>query len=139
MGITISSERFSCDMGYGGFGRFRNIVAEKLEPSFSYHYSLLSSPKAMFSFGEERKKYFEKYDSDTKKIIENGEITVEVANFLYQSDCGGEIDRIQAKQIYELIKDCDDEIIFGYIGRRDCAKMSDMKKIFSDKTKIVWH
>lgn len=29
MGITISSKRYSCDMGCGGFNRFRNIVAEK--------------------------------------------------------------------------------------------------------------
>lgn len=34
MGITISSKRHSCDMGYAGFGRLRNTVAEKLVQSF---------------------------------------------------------------------------------------------------------
>ena len=28
MGVTISSKRFSCDMGYTGFNRFREIVAK---------------------------------------------------------------------------------------------------------------
>ena len=63
---------------------------------------------------------------------------MEVANFLYQSDCGGKVDRKQAKQICGLIKECDDNIVFGYIGRSDCAKMSDLKKIFSDGTKVKW-
>ena len=139
MGITISSKRHSCDMGYGGFGRFRDIVAEKTHKDCHEHYLLLSSPDAMFSFGEERKKYFEKYDAKTKEFIDDGKITPAVANFLYQSDCDGKIDKEQAKQIYELIKDCNDDISFGYIGRKDCAKMLDMKNIFSDKTKVTWH
>lgn len=138
MGITISSKRHSCDMGCGGFSRFRNVVAENIDDEFYKHYLELSSPEAMFSFGSEREKYFEKYDAKTKEYIEQKIITVEVANFLYQSDCGGKIDRAQAKQIYELIKECDDNISFGYAGRKDCAKMADMKKIFSDKTKVEW-
>jgi hypothetical protein len=138
MGITISSKRYSCDMGYGGFGRFRNVVAEKTSDKFYKHYMRLSNPNVMFIMGEERKKFFEKYDADTIKYIEENEVTVEVANFLFQPDCDGKIDRKQAKQIYDLIKNCDDDIIFGYAGREDCAKMSDMKKIFSDKTKVEW-
>lgn len=139
MGVTISSKRYSCDMGYGGFGRFRNIVAKNVSDEFCKHYLCLSSAEAMFSFGDERKEYFEKYDAKTRDFVSEGEVTIEVANFLYQSDCSGKIDRKQAIQIFELIKDCDDGIIFGYAGRQDCAKMSDMKKIFSDKTKVEWH
>ena len=138
MGITIDSKRYSCDMGYGGFGRFRNMVSEKVNDEFYKHYLELSSADAMFSFGSNRKKYFEKYDAKTKEFVEKNIVSEEVANFLYQSDCGGKIDRKQAKQIYELIKECDDNISFGYAGRSDCAKMADMKKIFSDKTKVEW-
>lgn len=125
-------------MGYGGFGRFRTAVAEKVSVEFHNHYLLLSSPEAMFSFGEERKRFFEKYDASTDEFVENGVVTPEVANFLYQSDCEGKIDRKQAKQVYELIKECNDDLIFGYSGRVDCAKMSDLKKIFSDGTKVGW-
>lgn len=139
MGITISSKRHSCDMGCGGFGRFRNTVAEKVSAEFHKHYLLLSDSTVMFLFGEERKEYFEKYDAITKEYIKQNAVTVEVANFLYQSDCDGKIDRKQAKQIYELIKECDDNISFGYSGRADCADMSDLKKIFSDGTKVEWY
>lgn len=92
----------------------------------------------MFSLGEERKKYFKKYDASTDKFIEDGVVTIEVANFLYQSDCEGKINRRQAKQIYELIKECNDDLIFGYAGKVDCTKMSDFKNIFSDGTKVEW-
>jgi hypothetical protein len=138
MGITISSKRHSCDMGYGGFGRFRDSVAEKTNDDFHKHYLELSTPEAMFSTGSSRKEFFEKYDTKTKEYIKRNTVTVEVANFLYQSDCNGKVDRKQAKQIYELIKGCDDNISFGYSGRKDCAKMSDLKNIFSDGTKVEW-
>ncbi|MDM8310811.1 hypothetical protein QUW36_01945 [Clostridium cadaveris] len=138
MGITIRSKRYSCDMGCGGFGRFRNAVAEKVNEEFYKHYLDLSSPEAMFSFGKKREEYFKTYDAKTNEFVKKNIISVEVANFLYQCDCEGKIDRKQAKEIYELIKECDDNIAFGYVGRSDCAKMSDMKKIFSDKTKVEW-
>lgn len=125
-------------MGYGGFHKFRNTVAEKVNDEFYKHYLELSSPEAMLSFGSEREEYFNKYDAKTDELIEQNIVTIEVANFLYQSDCGGKIDRKQAKQIYELIKECDDNVSFGYSGRSDCAKMADMKKIFSDGTKVEW-
>ncbi|KJS84971.1 MAG: hypothetical protein JM58_09380 [Peptococcaceae bacterium BICA1-8] len=139
MGVTISSKRYSCDVGYGGFNRFRNAVAEKTSDKFYKHYLRLSNSDVVFLSGEERKVFFKKYDDDTIKFVERNEVTEEVANFLFQSDCGGKIDRKQARQIYELIKECDDNIVFGYIGRKDCAKMADMKNIFSDKTKVEWN
>jgi len=138
MGITISSKRYSCDMGCGGFGRFRNVVAEKTNDKFYKHYMRLSDSDVIFLNGEERIKFFEKYDADTIKHIEENEVSEEIADFLFKSDCQGKIDRKQSKQIYELIKECDDNLVFGYIGRRDCSKMADMKKIFSDKTKVEW-
>lgn len=138
MGITISSKKHSCDMGYMGFDRFRNSVAQMINDDFSNHYSLLSTPEVMFLTGETRKYFFKKYNAETEEYIEQNIITVEVANFLYQSDCNGKVDRKQAKQIYELIKGCDDNIIFGYSSRKDCAKMSDLKNIFSEGTKVKW-
>jgi DNA-binding MurR/RpiR family transcriptional regulator len=138
MGVTISSKRHSCDMGYHGFDRFRNAVAEKVNDKFYKHYLKLSDSETMFLMGKARKDFFEEYDTTTKEYIKQNVVTIEIANFLYQSDCNGKIDRKQAKQIYELIKECDDSISFGYSGRSDCAKMSDLKKIFSDRTKVEW-
>lgn len=93
----------------------------------------------MVLFGKERDYYFKEYDATTNEYIRQGEVTVEVANFLYQSDCEGKVDRKQAKQIYELIKECNDNISFGYSGRADCATMADLKNIFSDGTKVEWY
>jgi len=138
VGITISSKRHSCDMGYGGFGRFRNMVSEKVGVKFHEHYTSMDVPEVIFSSGDKRTEFFEKYNAATEELNEQGEVTIEVANFLYQSDCNGKVDRKQAKQIYELIKGCDDNISFGYSGRKDCAKMSDLKSIFSDKTGVEW-
>lgn len=138
MGLTIGSKRYSCDMGYGGFGRFRNTVAEQVNDEFHKHYLRLSSAEIMFLCGEEREKFFKEYDADTRRYIDENEITEEVANFLYQSDREGKVDRNQARQVYELIKDCDDSIMLGYAGKDDCAKMGDMKAILSDKTKVEW-
>jgi hypothetical protein len=125
-------------MGFAGFGRFRNSVAGKVSTEFHKHYLLLSDTTVICLYGEERNEYFKNYDAATKKYIEQGIVSVEIANFLYQSDCDGKVDRKQAKQIYELIKESDDNISFGYFGRADCSTMADLKKIFSDKTKVEW-
>lgn len=138
MGITISSKRYSCDMGYSGFGRFRNTVAERVNADFNRHYLRLTDPDVMFLPGDTRKEFFEKYDATTEEYVKQNIVSVEVANFLLQSDCNGKIDRKQAKQIYELIKGCDDDISYGYSGRKDCAKMYDLKSVFSDGTKVEW-
>lgn len=138
MGVTITSKRHSRDMGYGGFARFRNLVAEKVNPDFSKHYLSLSDYRNMFLTDEEEEAYFKTYDETTKKLIGQGVVTVEVANFLYQNDCEGKVDRKQAKQIYELIKACDDTLIFGYAGRADCTTLLHLKEIFSDGTKVEW-
>lgn len=130
MGITIESKNLSADMGYGGFGRFRNKVAELTNPEFWKHYSNLKD--GMYLMGEEREKFFNDYDSKTKRLIEDGVVTVEIANFCYQSDCEGSIDKEQATQIHNNIKDYDDNICYGYSGRPDCAMFSDLKNIFKD-------
>lgn len=135
MGITISSKRYSCDMGCGGFMRFRKIVAANVSEIVGEHYENLDEEV----FLVDRDEFYKKYNIKTEKLIKQKELTIEVANFLYQSDCSGKIDRKQAKEIYALIKECNDNISIGYIGREDCAKMSDMKKIFSDKTKVEWY
>lgn len=130
MGITIKSKNFNADMGYGGFKRFRDKVASLSNAEFSKHYEELD--KTMLLMEAERKSFYEKYNAKTKELIKADVITVEIANFCYQSDCEGSIDQDQAKQIYEKIKDYDDDIPYGYAGRPDCAMFSDLKNIFKD-------
>ena len=125
-------------MGYGGFKRFRDIVSFNVGEDFHNHYISMDTPEVSMLSEEKSKEYFKVYNNKIQELIDKKKVTNEVAHFLYESDCEGKIDRKQAKQIYELIKDEDDNISLGYCGRFDCAKMSDMKNIFSDKTKVEW-
>lgn len=130
MGVTIKSKNFSADLGYGGFKRFRNKVATLSNLEFGEHYSNLDKA---FLLGDDKKdSFFEKYNGKTNELIKKNIITIEIANFCYQSDCDGYIDQSQAKEIYEQIKDFDDSICYGYAGRSDCAMFSDLKNIFQD-------
>ena len=139
MGITIKTSKRGFDMGYGGFMRFRNKVAECVGNVFYEHYKNLSN--APF-YGEERTSFFKTYDYNTKMLINNGHVSLEIADFCYQPDCEGKINKEQAKMIYDFIKDCDDELIYGYSGRDDCCKMKHMKQLFkdcySDSKQVVW-
>ncbi|MGF7535016.1 hypothetical protein AAGG74_15205 [Bacillus mexicanus] len=130
MGITIRSKNFSADMGYGGFGRFRNKVATLYSLEFGKHYEELN--RGMFLMKDERESFFKEYNKKTEELVKSNKITDEIANFCYQPDCDGSVDQNQAKQIYEKIKDYDDDICYGYAGRSDCAMFSDLKDIFKD-------
>lgn len=132
MGVTIESKNFSADMGYIGFNRFRNKVANLSNSEFGKHYANLE--KGMFLFGNEKESFFKEYDAKTKNLIDKNLVSVGIANFCYQSDCEGSIDQDQAKEIYEKIKDYEDNICYGYSGREDCAMFSDLKNIFKDCT-----
>lgn len=131
MGITIKSKNFSVDMGYLGFNNFRTKVAELSNSEFWLHYKDLNLVHGILD-GQERKKFFEKYNEKTEKLIKRNIVSEEIANFCYQSDCEGSIDQDQSKQIYEKIKDYDDNFRYGYVGRSDCAMFSDLKNIFKD-------
>jgi len=81
---------------------------------------------------EKRKEFFKKYNLETNKLVKDNIISSYIANFCYQSDCSGSINQDQAKEIYYKIKDYDDDICYGYLGRSDCAMFSDLKNIFKD-------
>lgn len=140
MGITIKSKNCSADMGYGGFFRFRKKVAALSNEEFGEHYENLD--EGTFLFGDSKTAFFEKYDAKTKELIKSNVIAPEIANFCYQSDCEGSIDKRQAKMIYEKIKNYDDDVCYGYAGRSDCAMFADLKNIFKDCVengkKIKW-
>lgn len=125
-------------MGSAGFARFRNLVAEQVSEHFHEHYRELADAHLETMTEAEQKRFCETYDKRTNRFIEEGVVTLEVADFLYQADNEGKIDRKQARELYALIKHCTDQSVFGYIGRRDCATMADMKAILSDQTQVLW-
>lgn len=140
MGVTIDSKNHSIDMGYGGFNNLRTKVAELTGKEIFEHYKNLE--KGMWLFGEERKEFFEKYNKKISEIHEKYNVPDGIFDFLYASDCGGSISVEACKQIWEVIKDYDDNILYGYIGRPDCAKFRDFKEIIKDcienQCKLKW-
>ena len=130
MGVTINSKNHSVDIGYGGFNNLRTKVAELTGNEIFEHYKNLE--KGMWLFGEEREKFFKEYDEKTYEIYENFKIPDGIIIFLYAPDCGGSISPEACAQIYEAIKDYDDNIMYGYIGRPDCAMFKDFKEIIKD-------
>lgn len=132
MGITINSVNKSIDLGYFGFRRLRVKIAELTETDIADHYKELESATFIFS-EKEKKEYFEKYDAKIVELDEKYEYKYgHILNFLYSSDCEATIPVETCKALYELIKDYDDDIIYGYAGRKDCAKFKDFKELVKD-------
>ena len=132
MGVTIESKNHYIDLGYGGFMCLRTKVAELAAPDIFEHYK--KSIDGMRLYDENERKAF--YKSYNAKIAEldrkyNGRMS-DILDFLYKSDCSAEMDVSHCRSIYEVIKDYDDDISYGYSGRKDCAKFADFKKIVKD-------
>lgn len=132
MGVTIESKNCSINLGYGGFKALRTKVAELTAPDIYEHYKKLEKGMMLFDT-EKREAFFEDYNAKIQQLSEkyqgqkNG-----VLNFLYASDCSGEMDVKHCKSIYEVVKDYDDDICYGYCGRPDCAMFKDFKDIVKD-------
>lgn len=132
MGITIKSNNFTVDVGYMAFNKFRIKVAELTNLKFGAHCKSLF--ESTYLPDREKRGFFIKYNKETKRMIEESIVSVGIANFCHQADYKGYIDQKQAKEIYEKIKDYDDDILYGYVGRPNCARFSDYKNIFKDCT-----
>ncbi len=131
MGVTVESKNHIIDLGVGGFNNLRKKIAELTAPDIAEHYENLSD--GMFLSGQERKEWFEKYDEKIEELNQkyNGEKS-DILDFLYASDCSATMDVQHCKSIYEVIKDYDDNICYGYIGRPDCAMFKDFKEVVKD-------
>lgn len=140
MGITISNGEFSLDMGYGGFNRFRTKVAYLANEEFGNHYDRLGD--ALCLNPSMKTIFFEAYDAKTKTFIATQKVTVEVANFCFQSDVEGALDSEQVRQVYQLLESVKTDEPYGYVGRADCTKMSDLQRLFREaiqsETGIDW-
>lgn len=129
MGVTIKSSKHSIDLGGGGFKRLRTKVAELAAPDIFEHYKKLDE----YLRSPNRKTFFEDYDAKIAELDKKYEGKMsDILDFLYESDCNAEMDADHCRSIYEVIKDYDDDILYGYAGRKDCAKFADFKKIVKD-------
>ncbi|WP_160693406.1 hypothetical protein [Clostridium sp. C2-6-12] len=132
MGVTIDSKNKSIDLGYGGFNRLRNKISELVNNEIAEHYKELE--KGQFLFGEDkRKEFFKKYDAETERLDKKYDYKYNsILHFLYACDCGATKEVDVCKEIYEVIKDYDDNIAYGYTGREDCTMFKDFKELVKD-------
>lgn len=130
--VTIKSKNHSIDLGYGGFRTLRVKIAELAAPDIFKHYKKSMDGMRLYNDGE-RKAFYESYDAKIAELDEKYEGKMsDILDFLYKSDCSAEMDADHCRSIYEVIKDYDDDILYGYAGRKDCAKFADFKKIVKD-------
>lgn len=138
MGVTIESKNHAIDLGYGGFMRLRAKIAELSDKELGMHYKHLNDAP-MF---DGREVFFKEYDEKIVEIVDKNKIPHAVPDFIYQSDCNGSLSTEQCLVIYEIIKDYDDDIQYGYSGKKDCAKFNDFKTLLKDcidnNAKLEW-
>jgi DNA-binding ferritin-like protein (Dps family) len=132
MGLTISSKNNSIDLGYVGFNRLRTKISELINDEIAEHYK--ECDKSTFIFNEdEKKKFFKKYNAKTTRLDKKyGYKYNSILHFLYACDCGATMETNVCKKIYEIIKDYDDNFLYGYAGRKDCAMFKDFKEVVKD-------
>lgn len=132
MGITIESKNHAIDLGYVGFRTLRVKIAELAAPDIFEHYKKSMDGMQMYD-EDERKAFYESYNAKIEELDKkyNGKMS-DVLDFLYESDCSAEMDADHCRSIYEVIRNYDDDILYGYSGKKDCAKFADFKAIVKD-------
>lgn len=131
MGVTISNKNHSIDLSYSGFARLRDTIADLLNPEFGDLYKKWTSLEMSDEIGN---KLLNNLYKDKKLTDEDDPII----KFLFAPDYHGKIPAKDCKILYNLIKDYDNNIKYGYIGRPDCAVFKDFKNIIETSSKNKW-
>ena len=143
MGITIRCKKTyrSIDLGTGGFLRLRRKVSELAGEPLSSHYAKLLD-KSCFMSEKESKAFYDEFNATTQKLLEEKKIDIKIVDFLLQSDEIGRIRYGACKNILNVIGDYDDDIRYGYCGRRNNTRSSVFKEILRDcvktKSDMIW-
>lgn len=142
MGIVIRSKNCSIDLQSGGFINLRTKIAELTNPEIHKHYEHLMDYLAYPI--DERKEFFDMYNKQIEELDKkyDGKYS-DILDFLYESDSSGNIPYETCISLWEVIKDYDDDIIYGYISRPNCGRFRDFKKVVKDcidtKTNLIWY
>jgi hypothetical protein len=130
MGVTIENKNKAIDLGYGGFNLLRTKIAYLTNEELGKFYDELL--KGTLLFGEEREKFFDEYNKRLNQIDEELNVSPYILDFLYAPDCNAKMSVKHCRRIYKVIKDYDDDVLYGYSGRPDCAMFKDFKAIVKD-------
>lgn len=134
MGVTIENKNRSIDMGYGGFYNLRKNIAGIYSIEFKNLYEEWCRPYSKITNEEGNKILASFYERNI--LTDDDDI---VLDFLFASDCEGKISVKGCRRLYKIIKDYDDNICYGYIGRNDCAMFKDFKSLVEEcaKNRII--
>lgn len=144
MSMTMESSRHKITFGYGGFLRCRMRIACLVSPEVGQHYEGLRN---CFNIPiEQRKAFFATYNKKTDKLIENGKLSEELAEFLYAPDCGAELDPKTVQAVLDVInngKDTGENERYGSVVWSDAATWESFKNLLwdcvFDGTKLTWY
>lgn len=132
MGVTIRSKNKSIDLGYIGFNRLRNKISELINVEIAEHYKNCEEGSLIFN-EKKKEEFFIEYDKETKRLNKKYDYKYNyVLHFLYACDCEATIEVDVCKELYKIIKDYDDDICYGYSGRKDCTMFKDFKDLVKD-------
>lgn len=133
MGITLGNREHSIDMGCGGFMALRQRIASLLSEEFGELYKVWVRPCSPISDEEGNRMLKTLYEAGT--LTDNDDVVID---FLFASDLGGKLSVKGCKRLWKLIKDYDDNIVYGYIGRPDRAMFKDFKEIIKESAENNW-
>lgn len=145
MGVTISCKKtgHSVEMSNGGFFRWRMKVAELCNPVWYLHYKTLENGFSCAG-AEEQKKFFQKFDRNTKRLLDENRVGMKLVDFCLQPDTDGKVRYGACKEILKGIGSYSDrETEYGYTGRKQHISFETMKKLLKEcadnKCDLVWH
>lgn len=140
MGVTIKCERTgkSYDMGCGGFCNLRKKVAELANAKFSELYEELT--RTLFL---REKEFYDEWDRKLDQLLKTEKgLSSGIVDFCLQSDIEGKINHRTCRLIYNVVKDYDDNIIYGYAAHPDAFRFRDFKGLLEDcirtKSPLFW-
>ena len=140
MGVEVSCKKtgYSMTLGYGGFFRWRLKIAELCDTKWYDHYKKLVD--APLSFLD--KEWYNKFNKETERLIDQEGVDVRLVDFCIQSDCGGSITYGTCKKILKLIGDYTDDIAYTYLAYAD-HDWDKLKAILQEcadtRSRLVWY
>lgn len=130
MGLTIYNKHSSIDLGSIGFLRLRTRIAYMHSQKLGDFYQSLDKQWTLTE--HEKEKFLEDYNLKLRTIDEDLNVSHEFLDFLYESDMEGTMSVKHCRAIYNTIKNYQEDFTIGYIGRSDCARFSDFKRIVKE-------
>lgn len=129
MGVWVRSQGAGFDTGYLTFNRLRLEIAALLGDEWREHYE-----KMFYLYTKED---FESYDAKTAGLAEScGPDEEMVLDFLYATDCGGELDAEHCRAIVQLM-DCKSSMWAGDMRSwsyacHDAFTLADFQRLLED-------